>query len=141
MAEFFQTYIKPGSSTRAKLSVHLVAQGSAALDEKMTELLKSLNLEKAAETKVKAALLLPEMQENAETLRLYLRSELKLANEKVTAVAAAARYPKTRPKANGVSEDAKATTGANPVVITDIRSFRASRQATSSAKSTGDLNG
>lgn len=29
MVEFFQRYIKPGSATRAKLSVHLHAQASA----------------------------------------------------------------------------------------------------------------
>jgi insulysin len=140
MVEFFQTYIKPGSATRAKLSVHLVAQGSAASDEKMTELLKSLNLEKATETKVKASLLRPEMRNDAESLQLYLKTELNLADDKVAAVVAAARDPETGPKVNGVSEDTKTATGSKPVLITDIRSFRASLQATSGAKSKTDLS-
>ncbi|KAH7350004.1 insulin-degrading enzyme [Plectosphaerella cucumerina] len=140
MVEFFQTYIKPGSATRAKLSVHLVAQGSAASDEKMTELLKSLNLEKATETKVKASLLRPEMRNDAESLQLYLKTELNLADDKVAAVVAAARDPETGPKVNGTSEETKAVAGSEPVLITDIRSFRASLQATSGAKSKTDLS-
>lgn len=140
MIEFFQTYIKPGSPTRAKVSVHLVAQASAESDEKMSELLKSLSLDKPTETKVKASLLRPEMRGNKESLQLYLKTELNLPEDKVAAVVAAAEDPATGPKENGTLSDVKPQAGPEPVVITDIRSFRASLQATPGARPTEDLS-
>lgn len=139
MIEFFDTYIKPGSPTRAKLSVHLVAQASAESDEKMTDLLKSLSLDKATETKVRASLLRPEMRDDKESLQLYLKT-LDLADDKVAAVVAAAEDPATGPKVNGTSSEEKPQAGPEPEIITDIRTFRASLQATPGARPTKDLS-
>lgn len=141
MVEFFQRHIKPGSATRAKLSVHLVAQASAQSDEQMTGLLQALKLEPSEETKVKAALLRPEMRNDTESLQLYLKTELKLSEEKVAQVVAAAHDPKTGPKVNG---DAVSDEGPKeepqPEIITDVRSFRASLQATGGARPAKDLS-
>ncbi|KAF6824712.1 zinc protease [Colletotrichum musicola] len=83
MVEFFQRYIKPGSETRAKLSVHLYAQASVP--------------GKAADGAAKV---------------------------------------------NGVKEEEGETESSEPepVLITDVRSFRAGLQATRGARSAKDLN-
>ncbi|KAG7129377.1 Insulin-degrading enzyme like protein [Verticillium longisporum] len=140
MVEFYRTFVKPGSATRAKVSVHLVAQSSAESDEKMTELLQKLSLDKTAETKVKAALLRPEMRNDTENLKLYLQSELQLPEEKVSTVIAAAHDPKTGPKVNGVKEEDKASVESKPQIITDVRAHRARLQATSGAQAGKDLS-
>ncbi|KAM0526284.1 hypothetical protein ACHAPS_004017 [Verticillium nonalfalfae] len=140
MVEFYRTFVKPGSATRAKVSVHLVAQSSAESDEKMTELLQKLSLDKTAETKVKAALLRPEMRNDTENLKLYLQSELQLPEEKVSTVIAAAHDPKTGPKVNGVKEEDKASVDTKPQIITDVRAHRARLQATSGAQAGKDLS-
>ncbi|EGY14598.1 insulin-degrading enzyme [Verticillium dahliae VdLs.17] len=140
MIEFYRTFVKPGSASRAKVSVHLVAQSSAESDEKMTELLQKLSLDKTAETKVKAALLRPEMRNDTENLKLYLQSELQLPEEKVSTVIAAAHDPKTGPKVNGVKEEDKASVESKPQIITDVRAHRARLQATSGAQAGKDLS-
>ncbi|KAF6785196.1 zinc protease [Colletotrichum sojae] len=83
MVEFFQRYIKPGSATRAKLSVHLHAQASAP--------------GKAADGAAKV---------------------------------------------NGVKEEEGETKSSEPkpVLVTDVRSFRAGLQATRGARSEKDLS-
>lgn len=139
MIAFFDKYIKPGSPTRAKLSVHLVAQASAESDEKMTDLLKSLSLDKATETKVRASLLRPELRDDKENLQLYLKT-LSLAEDKIAAVVAAAEDPATGPKKDGPSSEEKPQAGPAPTVITDIRTFRASLQATPGARPIKDLS-
>lgn len=150
MIEFYDRHIRPGSASRAKVSVHLVAQASAENKEKMADLLKGLNLDKADETKVKAALLRPELRNDTENLKLYLTNEVKLGEDKVATVMAAAHDPKTGPKVNGAEngEDGEAKTdgadgkkkGGEPTLITDVRSFRASMQATAGARPHGDLS-
>lgn len=82
MVEFFQRYIKPGSETRAKLSVHLHAQASA-----------------------------PGKGAEAET------------------------------NVNGAKkeEEPKVAHASEPVVITDVRSFRAGLVATRGARAAKDL--
>ncbi|ROT35881.1 LuxS/MPP-like metallohydrolase [Sodiomyces alkalinus F11] len=140
MIEFFNRYIKPGSPTRAQLSVHLVAQGSAQSGEKMQALLESLKVDKSQETKVKAALLRPELRSDAENLQLYLKNELKLSEDNVAAVLAAAKEPETGPKVNGSQGEGASNEGREPQVITDVRDFRASLQATPGARPVKDLS-
>lgn len=118
-----------------------MAQASAASDEKMTELLKSLSLEAANETKVKGALLRPELRKDEENLELFLRNEVKLSEEQVARVMAAARDPETGPKQEqGEKSEEEKKIAAEPVVVTDVRSYRASLQATAGARPTKDLS-
>lgn len=55
MVEFFQRYIKPGSTTRAKLSVHLRAQATAPAKEgaeaKVNGVAKDVELQPAGDVK------------------------------------------------------------------------------------------
>nr|XP_036584366.1 zinc protease [Colletotrichum truncatum]KAF6793884.1 zinc protease [Colletotrichum truncatum] len=78
MVEFFQQYIKPGSTKRAKLSVHLHAQAGMSAE--------------------------------------------------------------TDAKVNGVKEGETNVTGPEPILITDVRSFRAGLQATQGAQPAKDLS-
>lgn len=140
MIEFFGRYIKPGSPTRAKLSIHLVAQASAQLGETMQDLLSSLGLEKSQETKVKAALLGPELRGDTENLQRRLTDELGLSRDKAAALVAAAKQPEAEPKLNGLRGENGSVEEREPVIITDIRDFRASLQATPGARPVKDLS-
>ncbi|KAL2752667.1 hypothetical protein ACRALDRAFT_1083325 [Sodiomyces alcalophilus JCM 7366] len=141
MVEFFDRYIKPGSPTRARLSVHLIAQASAHVDEKMKAMLASLSLEESQEAKVKAALLRPGLRTDTENLQVHLTNELKLSDDKVAAVLAAVNEPEeTGPKVNGLQGVDGSNEGQGPVIITDIRDFRASLQATPGARPVNDLS-
>src|SRR5690606_12149092 len=112
MISFFNQYIHPSSPDRAKLVVHLYAQGSAESKARMDELIKDLAVE-SAETKeaVRSALMRAELRSDPDALRAYLTGELKLTPDEVEAVLKAAKDPATEPKETAEGADVPVANG------------------------------
>lgn len=150
MVEFYNTFISPKSPTRAKIAVYLYAQSTTEGKEEVAELLKTLDLASDASAKVQAALLQPEKRLDAKGLRALLEGELRLPAAKVAAVLEAAAGPTLNATANGVSsgassdgdeaEDEATVSLPTPVLITDVRAFRASLVASSGARPVRELS-
>lgn len=153
--EYYKKYIDIESPTRAKLVVQLFAQGNAQSKEKMDALLGTTLAGETAETKeaVTSALMQPELRGDTATLHKYLSSDLKLAEDKIEAILTVARDPATEPKeteegeavngdenGNGVSNGADgAANKKKPILITDVRAFKASLVASAGARPARDI--
>jgi insulysin len=136
MVEFYSHYISTTSKARAKLVVQLHAQASKESDEKISELLKGLKLDDDMSQKVKAALSSPEKREKVEVMKSHLLKELKLSADKANAVADTVQQLKIKPKVNGTSngDTHSGGNGTTPILITDVRDFKASLVASSGAR-------
>ncbi|CAK7263695.1 hypothetical protein SEPCBS119000_000613 [Sporothrix epigloea] len=164
MISFFNYYVHPASTTRAKLAVHLVAQATSDVTTKqITDLVKALGLNgdgaaTQAATDLQARLSAAHHDEakEAESLRDYLTTTLGVAGDKLDAAVEAwkqlSSYYRT---ANGkrasdqadIDKSAEtahrppqpAGNGRSPVPIKDIREFRASMALTSGPRAITDI--
>jgi insulysin len=140
MIEFFNKYIHPSSPHRAKLSVYLEAQAKSDVSTReISELIKTLELDD--ETSAQAATVLqarltaagPDVEKEVSGLRDYLLHELKVPEGKIDVAHGPGndvdRYTEP-PSANGTK----------PVIIKDVRSFRASLPASSGPRPSRDLS-
>jgi insulysin len=76
MIAFYKQVLDPSSSSRARVSVHLHAQGASELDQKMVELLQGLDLNDVP----------PETRRSVNLLESYLKTDVKMADVKVAEV-------------------------------------------------------
>jgi insulysin len=157
---FFKRFIDPTSAERAKLVVHLVAQAKSDVSTKqISELVKALDLE-STETAQKAATDLQarlsaaghDEDKEIEGLRDYLLHELKVVESKIdVAVEAWRKIHNTENgsasngngNANGgLPEEAETalSNGTVPVIVEDVRTFKAGLLATAGAKPARDLS-
>ena len=100
---------------------------------------------------VRSAIMDPEMRSNVPALRKYLSDELGLTEDKVEAVVSVARDPATEPKEveegeavngrdeNGLSNGVNGVTKKQPILITDVRAFKASLVASAGARPARDI--
>lgn len=150
MIEFFNKYIHPSSPHRAKLSVYLEAQAKSDVSTReISELIKTLELDD--ETSAQAATVLqarltaagPDIEKEVSGLRDYLLHELKVPEGKIDVAAEAWRKIHA---AHGPGNDVDRYTeppsanGTKPVIIKDVRSFRASLPASSGPRPSRDLS-
>jgi insulysin len=155
MMAFYAYHISPSSPHRAKLSVHLTAQSKPkepTLDEKKTQALAVLqtiaNVEKTAIDADKLQARLSEVNEAAKlptAISAHLAEDLKLGKEEVAKIADEAAA------ALGLAESVVGETKAaekvdiqeadarQPVVITDVRAFKAGLFASMGAKPVRNL--
>jgi insulysin len=73
---FYKQYLDPASSERARLSVHLHAQGASELDKKMIALLEGLELNDIPQEK----------RQSVDLLESYLKAEKKMPEAEVSKV-------------------------------------------------------
>lgn len=73
---FYKQYLDPASSERARLSVHLHAQGASELDKKMITLLEELKLNDIPQEK----------RQSVDLLESYLKAEKKMPEAEVSKV-------------------------------------------------------
>ncbi len=151
MIRFYGQFIHPRSPTRAKLSIHLVAQAESDVSTKqVTELVKTLSLDgetgRQAATDLQARLTSAhrdEMQE-LEELRLYLLRDLQVAEDKIDAAVDAWTTLSKDHRANGVDAkvdpDEISLNGTTPVEIKDVRDFKASLAVTAGPRPIRDLS-
>ncbi|KAL1868234.1 hypothetical protein VTK73DRAFT_3761 [Phialemonium thermophilum] len=153
MIEFFKRYIDPKSPSRSKLAVYLVAQAKSDVSTKqITELVRTLELD--AEASAQAATDLQarlsaaghDEAKEIEGLRTYLLRDLQVAEDKVDAAVESWRklHPQTvGQKAEGTEDrgpPAAALNGTTPVVIRDVRSYKAGLLVSAGAKPAKDLS-
>ncbi|KAK9443958.1 uncharacterized protein VB005_02484 [Metarhizium brunneum] len=124
MIEFYNSYFHPSSTTRARLSVHLKAQGAGKLDTKVIEVLKENGAEGIPQEK----------QQSVHLLRSYLEGEMKMSSDALNSVI-------EEIKKLGLSQDdqSEAVGGSANIVdsakeISDVRDFKAGLWVSSGAK-------
>lgn len=151
MIDFFNHYIHPKSPARAKLAVYLVAQAKSDVSTKqISELIKALSLTGEASTKaatdLQARLSAAGHDEKKEIdgLREYLTHELSVAEDKIEAAVEAWKklHAQNGEKALvGVDEHTPPTSnGTLPVVVDDVRAFKAGLVASTGAQPAKDLS-
>lgn len=127
MIEFYNSYVHPSSTTRARLSVHLMARGAGKLDTKVIEVLKENGVEDVPQEK----------RQSVHLLRGYLQGEKKISSDALESVV-------EEIKKLGLSQadqDEAAIGSANSISavdaaqeITDVRQFKAGLLASSGAR-------
>jgi insulysin len=144
MIAFYNHYINPSSTHRAKVAVYLYAQSTTEGKEKVAELVKALGLPSEASAKIQAALLQPAKRNDVVALRKLVTEELKLPESKAMAILEAAKLPDLSVQVNGAvtgdETDPVPTANGPPVLITDVRAFRASLVASSGARPAKELS-
>jgi len=150
MVAFFDKYIHPRSPTRAKLSIHLVAQAKSDVSTRqISELIKTLDLEeepaRQAATDLQARLTLAhhDEQQELDELRTYLLKDLRVAENKIDAAVDAWKVLSKDHRSNGLAaspgED-EISNGTIPVPIKDVRDFKCSLSVTAGPRPATDLS-
>ncbi len=150
MVEFYNHFIHPSSKARAKLAIYLGAKAKSDVSTKqISELIKTLDLDtdsaNRAATDLQARLTAADhdVVKEVEGLKAYLLHDLKVPETKLDSAAEAWKKIHTSSgKTNGVHEDATPPTknGIEPMLIEDIRNFKASLVASPGARSSVDLS-
>lgn len=156
MIEFFNYYIHPGSKTRAKLAVHLVAQATSDVTTKqISDLVKDLSLtetgatQAATDLQARLSAAHPDEAKEEESLRDYLANTLRVADDKIDAAVEAwkqlSKYHKAVNSVNkadskDTSGPKKAINGTTPVQITSIREFRMGVALTGGPRAITDIS-
>jgi len=121
----------------------MYAQSCTDTKEKVAELLKGLDLEAEVSSKVQALLLQREKRQDTQGLKTHLTTELGLSESRATAIVEAANDLEATPKVNGVANGVDGVAPPEikePVLITDVRAFKASLTATSGARPVKDMS-
>ena len=135
LIEFYNTYFSPSSQSRARISVHLHARNTPALDKEIIELLQKANLEDVP----------AKQRQSLDFLEKYLKETVQLEDSKVAAIIADAEKAGLKPVTS--EDDAKAgdiASGSDAVnkatVIEDIRAFKSGLMASAGAQPVKDLS-
>lgn len=150
LIEFFDHYIHPKSPARAKLAVYLDAQAKSDVSTKqISELVKTLGLDgdrsaKAA-TDLQARLSAAghDERKEVEDLENYLLHDLKVAENKIEAAVATWKklHAEAGAKVEGLEDRAPPSAdGREPVVIEDVRSYKAGQVVSKGARPAKDLS-
>lgn len=128
MVAFYKKYLDPSSKERARLSVHLHAQGASELDKKMIALLQGLDLSDVPQEK----------RQSVDLLESYLRTEKKLPEQTVAKVMDQAKDVGLK-RALQESENVDTTllnadAVQSAVEITDANQFKAGLRAVSGGR-------
>ncbi len=155
MVEFFNDFIHPKSPTRAKLSIHLVAQTKGDITTtQISDLVADLDLspdtavQAAADLQARLTAAHHDETKELESLTRYLRDDLGVDVDKIET---AAKSWKEISKHHKASTDAaqidgservaqKATNGTTPVFIKDIRDFRSGLSLTGGPRALTDIS-
>ncbi|KAH8889372.1 ubiquitin carboxyl-terminal hydrolase-like protein [Thozetella sp. PMI_491] len=150
LVQFYMHYIHPSSKHRAKLAIYLVAQAKSDVSTKqISDLVKTLDLD--AETARKAATDLQarltaadhDIAKEIEGLTNYLLHDLMVPETQLkTAAEAWKKIHSSNGNTNGLHEDATspALNGIEPVLIEDIRTYKAGLVVSPGAKPPVDLS-
>lgn len=145
LISFYNHYIHPESTARAKLAVYLVAQAKSDVSTKqIMELVKSLSLSGEASTKAATDLQARlsaaghDEEKEIDDLKEYLIHDLKVDEDKIeTAVEAWKKLHAQNEEQKGLVglEDQTPPTanGSQPLVIEDVRAFKAGLVASTGA--------
>lgn len=130
MIEFYNSYFHPSSTTRARLSVHLEAQGAGNLDTKVIGVLKENGPEDIPQEK----------RQSVHLLRSYLEGEMKKSSDALNSVIEGI-------KKLGLSQDdqGEAVGGSAKIVdsaqgISDVRDFKAGLCVSAGAKAVKQIS-
>ncbi|KAK8912384.1 A-factor-processing enzyme [Metarhizium anisopliae] len=130
MIEFYNSYFHPSSTTRARLSVHLEAQGAGNLDTKVIGVLKENGPEDIPQEK----------RQSVHLLRSYLEGEMKKSSDALNSVI-------EEIKKLGLSQDdqGEAVGGSAKIVdsaqgISDVRDFKAGLCVSAGAKAVKQIS-
>ncbi|EON98117.1 putative a-factor-processing enzyme protein [Phaeoacremonium minimum UCRPA7] len=150
MIEYFERYIDPASTERAKLSIYMIAQAKSDVSTKqISELVKTLNLESEqasqAATDLQARLSAAghDEEKEIEGLKEYLLHDLKVAEDKIEAAAESWRTLHQNNTNGVVKDDVKeppSFNGIKPVIIEDVRDYKSRLTATAGARPVKDLS-
>jgi len=150
MIEFFNRYIHPSSSQRAKLAIYFVAQAKSDVSTKqITELIEGLELDAEASAEAATALqarlsaAAHDEEKEVEGLKNYLLHDLKVTESKIDA--AVETWRKLHGQiigTNSIVKDAQppSSNGIAPVLIDDVRDFKAGLTVTAGARPVRDLS-
>jgi insulysin len=123
MIAFYKQYLDPASTQRARVSVHLHAQGASELDKKMVELLQGLDLNDVPQEK----------RQSVDLLESYLKTEVKMADDKVAEVMEKAKDAGLKRALQESEGTEKTLLNADAVQsateITDVDQFKAGLKA------------
>jgi insulysin len=135
LIEFYNTFFSPSSPTRARLSVHLHARNTPAMDKHIIELLQKANLHDVP----------PQHRQSLDFLEKYLKETAQLDDSRVASIIADAEKAGLKPLTS--EENAKPgdiVNGSDAVnkatVIEDIRAFKAGLLASAGAQPVRDLS-
>lgn len=150
LIDFFQHYINPTSPTRAKLVLYMIAQAKSDVSTKqISDLVKTLDLDSTSSAQVATDLQAKlstaghDQEKEIEGLTDYLLHDLKVAEDKIDAAVEAWRSIHTvNGNTNGLHEDATppSANGTSPILITDVRAFKAGMTVTRGAVAVKDLS-
>lgn len=137
MIEFYKTYISPSSTRRARISVHLHAQGAGELDTKVIKILQNAGL-----TDVPA-----EQRQSLDLLEKYVKEEVKLQEPKIASVLSElkeAGLTQAAPEEDSNETPGDIAKGSNAVSaaseIKDLRRFKSGLMASSGARPVKDIS-
>lgn len=150
MIDFFNRYIHPSSNQRSKLAIYFVAQAKSDVSTKqITELIKGLELDTeasaqaATDLQARLSAAAPDEEKEVEGLKSYLFHDLKVTETKIDAAVEIWRKIHAQSiGTNGIVKDAQppSSNGIAPVVINDVRDFKAGLTVTAGARPVKDLS-
>lgn len=148
LIEFFNHCVHPSSPSRAKLTVYLEAQAKSDVSTKqISDLIKTLKLDPAiakAATDLQARLSAAghDVDKEVAGLRDYLLHDLKVPEARIDTAAEAWKKIRAEhgPGGDAVKDaEPPSSNGTRPVLIENVRTFRASLPATNGARPLTDL--
>ncbi|PHH91307.1 hypothetical protein CDD83_1011 [Cordyceps sp. RAO-2017] len=127
MVEFYNEFLNPSSSSRARISVHLHARGAGELDLKMIDLLRSSGLEDVPQEK----------RQCVDLLEDYLKAQSSVSREKRESIISEAKslglsHVAQSAESAGGEPGPSAVEAAQP--ITDVRQYKAGLLASAGAR-------
>ena len=149
MVEFFNRYIHPSSPQRAKLALHFVAQAKSDVSTRqISELVAALDLNDdraalaALDLQARLSAAHHDEAQEMEKLEQYLLHDLKVTESKIAAaVEAWKKLHDQNAGLNGVKDaPPPSSNGSTPVIIEDIRDYKAGLTVSAGARPVKDLS-
>lgn len=137
MVEFYKTYISPSSPHRARISVHLHAQGAGELDTKVIKVLKGAGLLDVP----------PEQRQSLDLLEKHIKEKTPLEEDKIASIMSdlkEAGLTQAAPEEDLDETPGDIAHGSNAIneatEIKDLRRFKAGLMTSSGAHPVKDIS-
>ena len=137
MVDFYNTYISPASPRRARISVHLHAQGAGELDTKVISVLQGAGLTDVP----------PEQRQSLDLAEKYIQEKTSLGEDKVGSIIKALKevgLTQAAPEEDSNETPGDIANGSDAIdkacEIKDIRKFKAGLMTSSGAHPVKDMS-
>lgn len=137
MIEFYKTYISPSAPRRARISVHLHAQGAGELDTKVIKSLQASGLTDVP----------PEQRQSLDLLEKYVKEKTQLGEDKIASLVSGLKelgLTQAAPEEDTEETPGDIANGSDAIKtyteIKDLRAFKAGLLASSGAHPVKDMS-